>query len=72
MNIKDITYSHNNDFKAVFVCPICKCEFESWGYSDANFYNNVMPNAICRKCGKNSHGETEAELQKRLGRVYHI
>ena len=72
MNIKEITYSSRNDFKAVFVCPLCNHEFEAWGYSDANYYDNVMPNAICPKCGKNSRGETEEELKARIGRTYRI
>lgn len=72
MNIKEITYAANNDFKAIFVCPLCKHEFVSWGYSDAFFYNEVMPNAICWECGRNSHGETEEECEKRLGRTFYI
>lgn len=72
MNIKQITYSNNNDFKAVFVCPLCNYEYTAWGYSDSNFYNNVMPNAICSKCEKNSHGETEEELTARVGHSYRI
>ena len=73
MKIKEITYSNGrNDFKAVFVCPLCKHEYEAWGYSDANFYNNVMPNAICPKCGKNEAGEDEKALEKRLGHTVRI
>lgn len=72
MNIKKITYSSRNDFKAIFYCPVCGHEFEAWGYSDSNYYNNVMPNAICPQCGKNSLGETEEELKARLGRIYKI
>ena len=72
MNIKEITYSHRNDFKATFVCPLCKHEFEAWGYSDANYYNNVLPNAICPQCGKNSHGETAGQLKARTGQIYII
>ena len=73
MNIKQITYSNGrNDFKAIFVCPLCEHEYEAWGSSDANFYENVMPNAICSTCGKNSLGETEEQLRARLGRTYRI
>ena len=72
MNIKEITYSSRNDFKAIFTCPLCKHEFKAWGYSNENYYNNVMPNAICPKCGKNSYGETEEELKARVGRTYII
>lgn len=72
MKIKDFTYSNNNDFKAVFVCPLCGYAYEAWGYSDGNFYNNVMPNAICPKCGKNEHGEDETALKARVGHTYRI
>ena len=72
MKIKDITYSYRNDFKAVFMCEKCKHEFEAWGYSDANYYNNVIPNAICPNCGLNSNGETEEQLEARMGRTYVI
>jgi len=72
MKIKDITYSHRNDFKAVFMCERCKYEYETWGYSDANYYNNVIPNAICPSCGLNSNGETEEQLKARMGRAYVI
>ena len=67
MKIKEIAYSSRNDFKAIFECPLCHATYEAWGYSDANFYNNVMPNAICRECGKNEAGEDEEALKKRLG-----
>lgn len=72
MNIKEILFSHRNDFKAVFVCPLCGTEFEAWGYSDANYYDNVLPNAICPVCGKNSLGENSEELKARTGRIYMI
>ena len=72
MNIKKITYSHRSDFKAVFQCDKCGHEFEAWGYSDANYYDNVLPNAICPKCGLNSAGENPEQLTARLGRIYVI
>jgi len=72
MKIKEITYSNRNDFKAIFTCPMCNHEYESWGYSDGNFYNNVMPNAICPHCGKNEKGEDEKSLEERLGHTVRI
>lgn len=73
MNIVQITYSNGrNDFKAIFQCPKCKHEYEAWGYSDHNFYCNVMPNAICPKCGRNSKGENAEELEKRQGYITRI
>ena len=70
--MKHFTYSNRNDFKAKFVCPLCGYEYESWGYSDGNFYNNVMPNAICPNCEKNEQGEDEVQLKSRLGYTVRI
>lgn len=73
MKIKEITYSNGrNDFKAIFTCPLCNYEYEAWGYSDSNFYNNVMLNAICPQCGKNEKGENEKALKERLGHIVSI
>ncbi len=72
MTIKNITYRYRNDFKAVFQCDKCGYEYEAWGYSDANYYDNVLPNAICPKCGLNAQGETEEQLKARTGRFYCI
>ena len=72
MKIKIITYRDRNDFKAVFRCERCGDEFEAWGYSDAYYYDNVVPNALCRSCGLNSRGENREQLTERTGRVYVI
>ena len=72
MIITKETYRSRNDFKAIFKCEKCGHEFEAWGYSDGWYYGTVMPNAICPKCGLNSQGETEEELQKRMGRTFEI
>jgi len=65
-------YSHNNDYKSEWECEQCGYVYEGWGYEDNNFDNNVIPNAICPKCGKSASGEKAEEQQKRLGRVYKI
>lgn len=72
MEIKKITYKSRNDFKAIFQCERCGNEFEAWGYSDDYYYNNVLPNALCPKCGTNSHGENADQLETRAGRLYVI
>ncbi len=54
MKIKEKTYQHRRDFKAVFVCEHCGYENEVWGYDDANFHENVIPNMKCPYCGKTS------------------
>lgn len=72
MNIKQTIWHSRNDFKAIFKCEKCGHEFEGYGYDDDNYWNNVMPNAICMKCGLNSLGENKEESEKRLGRTYWI
>lgn len=73
MKIKECTYSNGrNDFKAIFTCPLCDYEYEAWGYSDDNFYDRVMPNAICPKCGKNEKGENEETLRAKLGHTVRL
>lgn len=70
MFIKEYTYLHRNDFKAIYVCELCKHEQEGWGYNDAFFHDTVVPNATCPKCGKNSKGETAEECKARMGREF--
>ena len=72
MKAKNITYRSRNDFKAIFQCEHCNNEFEAWGYDDSNYWLNVIPNAICPKCGINSNGEDAEQSEKRLGRTYKI
>jgi len=52
MRIKEITYQNRRDFKAIYECQHCGHEEEGWGYDDSNFHNNVIPNMICKECGK--------------------
>lgn len=52
MKIKEITSQYRRDFSAVYVCEHCGHESTGKGYDDANFHNNVIPQMICKKCGK--------------------
>lgn len=53
MKIKKITYQHRRDFKAIFECDHCGYETpEQWGYDDAHYHNDVIPDMVCPKCGK--------------------
>ena len=70
MIITQVTYQHRNDFRAIYKCDQCGHEQEGWGYSDGFFYDTVMPNALCPKCGKNSYGENAEQLKARLGRIF--
>jgi len=60
------------DFVGEFKCGQCEHEIEASGYSDGNFFENAIPNAICPKCGKSESGETKEEQIIRLGRHYKL
>lgn len=65
-------FVNRNDYKSVWECEHCKYTYKGWGYSDRNFDDNVIPNALCPKCGKSAQGETAEEQMQRLGRTYRI
>lgn len=72
MKVNKIVYQSRNDFKAEFECEHCGHKFEKWGYDDNNYWNNVMPNAICPNCKKNRKNETEEQAKENTGRNYYI
>ena len=52
MKIKRILSQNRRDFRAVYECEHCGHTFADYGYDDANFHNNVIPNMVCKNCGK--------------------
>lgn len=68
----DTLFVSRNDFKSIWECEQCGHTMTAWGYSDGNFYENVIPNAICPVCDKSASGETAEEQYMRLGRTYHL
>jgi len=52
MKIKEILSQHRRDFQAIYECEHCGDVKASYGYDDANFHNNVIPNMKCEECGK--------------------
>ena len=52
MKIKTITSQSRRDFYAIYECEHCAATYESSGYDDAYFHQNVIPNMKCEKCGK--------------------
>ena len=64
MRIKRITYQNRRDFKAIYECEHCGDTHEDWGYDDANFHQNVIPNMVCKKCGEKA-GEDYRALTTR-------
>ena len=58
--------------KLFFNVNIVIMNLKHGGYDDSNYWLNVIPNAICPKCGINSNGEDAEQLKQRLGRTYKI
>lgn len=52
MKINKIISQHRRDFTAEYECEGCGHTYESGGYDDANFHNNVIPTFLCPECGK--------------------
>lgn len=50
MRIKKILSQHRRDFQAEYECD-CGHTHQDYGYDDANFHNNVIPDMICEACG---------------------
>ncbi len=52
MRIKEIIEQSRRDFTALYECEHCGDEHEGPGYDDANFHQNVIPDMVCKACGK--------------------
>lgn len=52
MRIKEIITQARRDFKAVYECEHCGFTYRATGYDDTNFHENVIPEMLCKKCGK--------------------
>lgn len=57
MRIQKIIDSHRRDFTAIYECEHCGATKRSYGYDDANFHQNVIPNMECAGCGKTADGK---------------
>ena len=57
------TYNWNRrDFYFDAKCELCgNEEKEHGGYDDSNYYNNVVPNMKCGKCGESSNSKESSE-----------
>ena len=45
--------SRRRDFQTiVYECEHCGATHEGYGYDDANFHNNFIPDMECKQCGK--------------------
>jgi len=57
MKIKQIKSQHRRDFQAIYECESCGHKEDGYGYDDANFHNNVIPNMACKKCGEKANNK---------------
>lgn len=62
MKIREITSTHNNDFRAVMVCEHCESTQQlNTGYNDSYYHSRVIPAMVCVTCGKDRAGEVTPE-----------
>lgn len=60
MKLKRILWQMRNDFQGEYECEFCgaiKTDKSADSYMDAYYFENVIPNQFCPKCGKNSNGK---------------
>jgi transcription elongation factor Elf1 len=64
MHIKRIISQSRRDFQAEYECEHCKATEKSYGYDDANFHTNVIPNMKCKSCGKTASDNYQPQQTK--------
>lgn len=52
MKIKEVTSQYRRDFTAIYICEHCGNVVALGGYDDEYFHTEVIPDMICKKCGK--------------------
>lgn len=67
MRIKKKISQHRRDFHALYECEHCNSTMERYGYDDANFHDNVIPNWPCPECKKTSDGKSSSSADVSTG-----
>lgn len=63
MKLKEITWKSGNVFEAMLKCEHCGNEQPMFhGYSDENFYLNVIPAIKCTACDKRTTEDTLCKI----------
>jgi len=52
MKIQTIVDQSRRDFTAIYVCEHCGVESRGSGYDDDYFHQTVIPQMVCKSCGK--------------------
>ena len=47
-------WQHRFDFVGIYQCEHCGKRYQADGYEDQNFYQNIIPNAVCDNCNDKS------------------
>ena len=72
MRILKINSQSRRDFRADYICENClNIIKDQYGYDDANFHDNVIPQMICPKCGKKAD-ESYRPLRTKYPEGYQI
>ena len=56
MRIQKKISQSRRDFTAIYECEHCGATKRDYGYDDANFHQNVIPNMTCGECGMSAGG----------------
>jgi len=64
MKIKKKISQNRRDFTAIYECGHCGHTEKSYGYDDAYFHSNVIPNMKCGKCGKKAGDDYTPQATK--------
>lgn len=57
MKIQKIVSQHRRDFTAIYECEHCGHTERGFGYDDANFHENVIPDMVCKSCHKQADSD---------------
>jgi len=71
MRIQKKLTQYRRDFQAIYICDHCGNTEESYGYDDANFHENVIPNMKCKICDKKA-GESYEPQETKYTEGYQI
>jgi C4-type Zn-finger protein len=62
MKLNRVLWQMRNDFQGEYKCEFCgaiETDESADSYMDAYYFENVIPNMFCKKCGKNSNGKVK-------------
>ena len=57
MKIESITSQMRRDFRAIYKCEHCGKTERGNGYDDTYFHLKVIPEMICKECGKKANDD---------------